>query len=64
MKNKLNKVRPKEMTVVSTLPTELYDKLVTASKANDRSISKEIKRIIGMHFDNLENNPNESKGDV
>lgn len=56
-KDKLVK-RPKEMTVVSTLPTELYDKLVAAAKANDRSISKEIKRIIGDHF-----NPENEKGE-
>lgn len=50
MKEKEQKKRPKEMTIVSTIPTELYDKLSAAAKANDRSISKEIKRIIDTSF--------------
>jgi len=49
-----DKKRPKEMTIVSTIPTELYDKLVETAKDNDRSLSKEIKRIIDTHFNNKE----------
>lgn len=50
--------RPKEMTIVSTIPTELYDRLKQAATDNDRSISKEIKRIIGIHFDNIDSKDN------
>ena len=44
----------KDITILSVIPAELHLKLATAAKANDRSISKEIKRIIETHFNELE----------
>jgi len=48
------KKKQKDKTVVSTVPAELHERLSQEAAENDRSISKEIKRILVMYFDKID----------
>ena len=46
-----NKPKIKQVTIATTLPQVIYDKLKKSAKENDRSIAKESKRIITQHLE-------------